>query len=214
MLREIFLEAKIASGFYQFRSELEKRGIVFSYSGILTEEILTSIGGALRQKMTLDRTDPKIARGVFSSFVEQVQNVIRYSAETQEVPTRETGEVTPPPTTDSRSEEDGEQDNHLRYGLVAIGRQPDGRHFVSCSNLVAASQAPGLRASLERLRGLDRKALTTLMREQLKEAPPEGSKGAGVGFITMAREAVGGFDFDFYPIPDSDNVYFTFEAYF
>jgi len=80
--------------------------------------------------------------------------------------------------------------------------------------MVPASQADGIRASLERLHGLDRKALTTLMKEQLKESPPDGSKGAGVGFITMAREALGGFDFDFYPIPDSDNVYFTFEAYF
>jgi len=214
MLREIFLEAQIASGFYQFRSELEKRGIVFSYSGILTEDILTSIGGALRQKMTLDRTDPKIARGVFSSFVEQVQNVIRYSAETQEIPAPEASEAKPLSTTDASTEEGGNEENLLRYGLVAIGRLSDGRHFVSCSNMVAASQADGIRASLERLRGLDRKALTTLMKEQLKEGPPDGSKGAGVGFITMAREALGGFDFDFYPIPDSDNVYFTFEAFF
>jgi hypothetical protein len=213
MLREIFLEAQIASGFYQFRSELEKRGIVFSYSGILTEDILTSIGGALRQKMTLDRTDPKIARGVFSSFVEQVQNVIRYSAETQEIPAPEASEAKPLSTTDASTEEGGNEENLLRYGLVAIGRLSDGRHFVSCSNMVAASQAEGIRASLERLRGLDRKALTTLMKEQLKESPPDGSKGAGVGFITMAREALGGFVFDFYPIPDSDNVYFTFEAF-
>ena len=100
------MEAQIASGFYQFRSELEKRGIVFSYSGILTEDILTSIGGALRQKMTLDRTDPKIARGVFSSFVEQVQNVIRYSAETQEIPAAEASEAKPLSTTDASTEED------------------------------------------------------------------------------------------------------------
>jgi hypothetical protein len=30
-----------------------------------------------------------------------------------------------------------------------------------------------------------------MMRQQLKEGPPEGSKGAGVGFIQMAREANG-----------------------
>ena len=205
------MESKIAGGFYRFRTELEKRGIVFSYSGILTEDILTSIGGALRQKMTLDRTDPKIARGVFSSFVEQVQNVIRYSAETQAVPE---GTAVQGSTAANQEPSAVEQENLVRYGLVAIGRQPDGKHFVSCSNLVSAAQAELLRGSLERLRGLDRKALTTMMKEQLKECPPEGSKGAGVGFIAMAREALGGFEFDFYPIPDSDDVYFTFEAYF
>ena len=66
-----------------FRKELEDRGIVFSYSGFLNEDILSGIGNALRSKMTIDGTEEKISRAVFSAFVEQVQNVIRYSAETE-----------------------------------------------------------------------------------------------------------------------------------
>ena len=68
--------------YLSFRKELEDRGIVFSYSGYLNEDILSGIGNALRSKMTIDRTEEKISRAVFSAFVEQVQNVIRYSAET------------------------------------------------------------------------------------------------------------------------------------
>ena len=66
--------------YLSFRRELDDRGIVFSYSGYLNEDILTGIGNALRTKLEIDQTDQKISRGVFSAFVEQVQKVIRYSA--------------------------------------------------------------------------------------------------------------------------------------
>jgi hypothetical protein len=69
------------SSHLSFRKELDNRGIVFSYSGFLNEDILTGIGNALRTKLVIDKTDAKISRGLFSAFVEQVQNVIRYSAE-------------------------------------------------------------------------------------------------------------------------------------
>jgi len=69
--------------FLDFRNELSNRGIVFTYSGFLNDDILTGIGNALRTKLALDHTDSKVSRGIFSAFVEQVQNVIRYSAETQ-----------------------------------------------------------------------------------------------------------------------------------
>jgi hypothetical protein len=67
---------------------------------------------------------------------------------------------------------------------------------------------------LESIRGLDRKELTKLMREQLKDGPPEGSKGAGVGFVSIAREANGDWDFQMVPTEDPNMFFFCFEAYF
>jgi hypothetical protein len=51
--------------YLSFRRELDKRGIVFSYSGYLNEDILTGIGNALRTKLEIDQTDQKISRGEF-----------------------------------------------------------------------------------------------------------------------------------------------------
>jgi len=186
--------------YLSFRKELEDRGIVFSYSGYLNEDILSGIGNALRSKMTIDRTEEKISRAVFSAFVEQVQNLIRYSAETS--------------TQASSGEVAGEEALVLPYGLVAIGEYPDGQHFVTCCNMVLSSDTKKLSEQLESIRGLDRKELGALMRQQLRDGPPEGSKGAGVGFIAIAREANGNWDYDIVENAKEGFDFFSFEANF
>ncbi len=192
------MSVDLARQYFNFRGDLEERGIKFSYCGVLTEDILSGLGDALRQKMNYDGVHPTVSRGVFSSFVEQVQNVIRYSAEKQL------------PLDGSEANADDE----LSFGLLAIGRHKNGHHFVSCSNFIHATDMERIKESLEKLRGLDRKQLATLMKETLRAAPPDGSKGSGVGFIAIAREASAGFEFDFAPIENTDMFYFTFEAYF
>jgi len=190
--------------FLDFRNELSNRGIVFTYSGFLNDDILTGIGNALRTKLALDHTDHNVSRGIFSAFVEQVQNVIRYSAETQGPEVDEEGVVTDDPLLNQE----------IRYGMVAIGDRADGKRFVTCCNMIEQKNVPKLQASLESIRGLDRKELTKLMREQLKEGPPEGSKGAGVGFVSIAREANGDWDYEMVPTEDPNMFFFCFEAYF
>src|SRR4029077_83639 len=70
-----------AEDLLKFRDDLYKRGVLFCYSGYLTEDVLESIGTAMRLKLEIDTADRKLARTLFSVFVEQVQNVVRYSAE-------------------------------------------------------------------------------------------------------------------------------------
>jgi hypothetical protein len=98
--------------------------------------------------------------------------------------------------------------------LITIGETPDGTRFVTCANLIKNDNVERVSASLESIRGLNRKELTTLMREHLKAGPPEGSKGAGVGFISIAREANGNWEYDMVPMPDGEFTFFCLEAYF
>ena len=90
----------LATDMYQFRNYLRETGIIFCYSGYMTEDILVGIGSAIKKKLTMDEEDRQTAKAVFSVFVEQVQNVIRYSAEKE--------------TKDDMTE--------LRYGVLKIGR--------------------------------------------------------------------------------------------
>jgi len=74
-----------AGDLLQLRNDLYKWGVLFCYSGYLTEAVLESIGTAMRLKLENDTSDRKLARTLFSVFVEQVQNVVRYSAEVEAV---------------------------------------------------------------------------------------------------------------------------------
>ena len=150
--------------------------MLFCYSGYLNEAVLESIGTAMRLKLENDTSDRKLARTLFSVFVEQVQNVVRYSAEVEAV--------------------DGEGPAELRYGVLAVGKDFEG-HFVTVGNLMLATDVPRLREYLSELQNLDKQALTTRYRETQKAPAPEGSKGAGAGFIQIARLATCGIEFGF-----------------
>ena len=182
----------LAAEAYGFRNQLLDQGITFAYSGYMTEQILTGIGGAIRRKMELDGTDRNIARTVFSIFVEQVQNIIRYSAEFEE---------------DDSQEPEGD----LRYGVLTVGYK-DGTYFVCCSNMVERRDVERLRSSLEQIKSMDKIELKKLFKETLRGETPEGSKGAGVGFIEIARRAKKGFEFDFSEVSE-DRSYFILNAF-
>lgn len=182
----------LAQQMYEFRDELAQRGIVFCYSGYMTEEVLTGIGGALKTKLEFEREERARARSLFAIFVEQVQNVVRYSAEREADGT----------TNDAKE---------LRYGVLTVGKD-DGKYFVACSNLIAREDVERLGKNLRAIQDMNDQELKTLYKETLRGETPEHSKGAGVGFIDIARRALHGFDFDFAEIND-DHSYFCLRAY-
>ncbi len=179
----------LAEEMYRLRGYLQDQGIMFCYSGYMTEGVLTGIGQAIKRKLELEDADKKTSKAIFSIFVEQMQNVIRYSAEREPL----SGE------------------NELRYGVLTMGQKGD-HYFVSCSNLVERKDVARLNDSLTHIKGLDPDGLKALYKRTLKGDTPQGSKGAGVGFIDIARRAVHGFDFDFTEV-DDEHSYFCLRAY-
>lgn len=182
----------LAREMYDFRNTLREKGILFCYSGYMTEEVLSGIGNALRRKLELEDTDRGNAKSVFSVFVEQVQNVIRYSAERE------------PPHGE-------EKEDDLRYGVLTVGKLDD-QFFISCGNLVEQKDVERLQTSLGHIQSLDKEELKSLYKETLRGEVPEGSKGAGVGFIDIARRADQGFEFEFTEL-DDERSYFCLKAY-
>lgn len=180
-----------AQSMYEFRNALHERGIIFCYSGYVTEPVLTGIGKTLKQKLVLEETDTKTMQNVFAIFVEQMQNIVRYSAETESDPkTKET---------------------ELRYGLLSIGMEDD-KFFVACGNKILLGDVKRLNDKLERLQELNKDELKSLYRETLRAPADEESKGAGIGFIDIARRSTRIIDFDFMDLDDT-YAFFCLKAY-
>jgi hypothetical protein len=154
-----------------FRDVMVRNKLIVAYSGYVTEQVLVAIGGALKQALAADDADFDTVRRVFSVFVEQVQNIIRYSAERHSI------------TKDS-----GSQPSELSYGIVAIGSS-DSMFFVSCGNLVLNEDVPNLQKILDEVQKLNKTELRALYREKIRSQPPPESKGAGLGLIEVARRA-------------------------
>jgi hypothetical protein len=182
----------LARELFDIRSILRKQGIIFAYSGYVTETVLTGVGDAIKHKLALDDADTKTLRSVFSVFVEAMQNMIRYSAEkvpnsAAELPLIE-----------------------MRYGVLTIGREGDD-YVVHAGNLVARSDVERLRARLSQIRDMNEEELRALYKQRLRADPEEGSKGAGLGLIEIARRASKPIEFDFTDV-DDEHAFFTLKA--
>jgi hypothetical protein len=181
----------LAKEFFSIHQSMTAQGIVLSFTGYLSEGVLFALGETLKQKLALDATDPNTNKRVFSVFVEQVQNVIRYSTD--------------------RAEGDVPARVELSSGTVTVGRT-DEKFFVTCGNMVRADDVGRLRERLELLNQMDKEALKQYYREKLKEPPEEQSKGASIGLIEIARRASEPIEFDFFPV-SADTAFFCMKVY-
>jgi hypothetical protein len=182
----------LARELFDIRSVLRKQGIIFAYSGYVTEAVLSGVGDAIKQKLLFDDADTKTLRSVFAVFVEQMQNMIRYSAETAA-------------GRDTESLVDG-----IRYGVLTIG-QENGDYVIYAGNLVQRSDVERLRARLSQIRAMNKEELRSLYKERLRGEPEEGSKGAGLGFMEIARRSSKPIEFDFTEV-DDEHAFFTLKA--
>ena len=181
----------LAEEYLCFKNILEQKGIIFSFSGYVSEGILFALGDALKQKMAIEETDINITRKVFSIFVEQVQNIIRYSAE------RVSGDIGRPV--------------ELSSGIIAVG-QEGGKFFVICANKVMLEDESRLKERLTHLQSLDKNEIKAFYKEKLREDPEVASKGASIGLIEIARRASAPIDFDFFQV-DGTYSFFCLKAY-
>lgn len=183
-------QTMLAETYSSFKKALDANGIIFSFSGYVSEGILYSLGEALRQKMALEEADTGTVKRVFSIFVEQVQNIIRYSAD------KVSGNLG--------------REVELSAGMVTIGIE-GGRFFIVCGNTVRETEVPKLEARLRYLRGLDKDGIKAYYREQLRAAPDDESRGATIGLIEIARRASEPIEYDFAPANDG-RVFFCLKA--
>jgi hypothetical protein len=185
----------LAQDLFDFRSVLQRKGIIFAYSGYVTEQVLSGVGDAIKQKLTIENTDTKTFRNVFAVFVEQMQNIIRYSAE--KVPLVSVGKGTKPPL-------------ELRYGILTIGKEGDD-YVIYAGNLIDRADSERIRKRLERVSGMDKAQLKKLYKEQLRAPADKDSKGAGLGFTEIARRTTKPIEFDFMDF-DDDFIFFALKA--
>ena len=176
----------LASGLFELRARLSAAGIIFAYCGYVSEPMLTGLGEAVKQRLAAEDMDTKTLRSVFAVFIEQMQNIIRYSAERKQ--RTAPGEHAPYP--------------EIRYGLITIGRDGQGI-VVKAGNLVHVEDVDRLGSRLEHIRAADKERLKVLYKETLRAGPEgETSKGAGIGFIEIARRASKPIDFEFMSVDD------------
>jgi hypothetical protein len=173
-------------------SDVERNNLIFFHRGFVTEKMLEGTGDALRRQLRYNGVDGKTARNIFAIFVEQMQNIIRYSSEL----TLTNGDC-----------DDGE----LRHGSIAVGIQ-DHRYFVASANLVPKENVDPLRRRLDEISASNAEQLKKIYKDRLRAESEASSKGAGVGFIEMARRSDAPIEYEFMDV-DADRALFCLKVF-
>ncbi|MEY3220625.1 MAG: hypothetical protein RIT27_1982 [Pseudomonadota bacterium] len=174
---------------YNFKQQHDQCGVMLCFSGYLSQELMIGIGEVLRNKLKQEE-DSSMVLKIFSVFVEQAQNIMRYSAD-----------QIPP---------NSEEDSALGSGILVIGKN-QGHYYISCGNIVDNHKVPHLNSQLIKLQQMDKEELKQYYKEQRKKDTPQDSKGAGLGFIELARKSNSQFEFSFQPI-DEHFAFFSFKT--
>ncbi|MFN3344154.1 MAG: SiaB family protein kinase [Chloroherpetonaceae bacterium] len=166
----------------KYYNDMNTSRILMTFKGAISQELLVELGSLVRNQL---RHDDKIQR-IFAVFVEMAQNILHYSAEKdwlQHVG-REVG-----------------------VGVIVISEQEE-MYSISSGNAVTNADAERLEAHCRYLNALTKDKLKKLYQERRKQMPPEGSKGAGLGLIDMARKSDKPLEFSLQPLTD-DKSFFT-----
>jgi len=169
--------ALIAEKYGTFFNLARQHQVIFYYVGYFSQHIVAAMAEAVKLQLEVAGVAGPTRRKLFSCFVEMAQNIIHYSADS----------LTP----------QRQDDKELRHGSVCIRRERDGSFLLLCANPVEQEVADDLRSKLETLREMTLDEIKQAYRQTMREEAPLGSKGAGIGLLTVARDAREPLEFDF-----------------
>lgn len=184
------IQAATSRNLQSFCQCAEQRDVIFYYVGYFSQPIIGAMAEAVKTRVEQTGAAASVRRKLFSSFVEMAQNIIHYSADY--------------PATNPLSE------GEMRHGAVSIALS-DGHYHLHCGNLVHDKVAEELRHKLEHLRALTIDDIKREYKEALRADTPADSKGAGLGLLTMARDASAPLEFQLAPMND-DTMMFCLKA--
>ncbi|MUI16573.1 hypothetical protein GJV26_29555 [Massilia dura] len=169
--------------FQEFWHAASKRQVIFFYAGYFSQHVVSAIAETIKARLNAAGTAGPTSRRIFSAFVEMSQNIMHYSADA----------LTPA----------AQPDRQIRGGAFCIGVSGD-QFYLLCANPVANASVEAIRGKIAPLCAMTVDEIKSAYRTALRQAAPEDSKGAGLGFLTMARDASAPLTFQF--LPDSDDA--------
>lgn len=152
--------------FADFCEKAVQDGVLFYYKGEFSQNVIATMSDTLKQRLDAVGVSGPARRKLFSSFVEMSQNIMHYA--------------------------DVGAGNGSKTGVLAVGKNGDVRYWIVAGNPVRVEHVERIKQKVEPLRSMTVDEIKAAYREQLRNDEHEKdaiSRGAGLGFLTVAREA-------------------------
>lgn len=153
--------------------ELSESGVVISFNGSFTQNIIEDIGEAIKKYIEKDMSgqedNESVSYNVFSIYIEQSQNIKNYIQKKVE------------------RESDAEFFKAAFESIVVIGKEESG-YYICSGNVLSNEDRERLKESIDHINSLDKSELKKFYKERLRSGSADGF-GAGLGLIEMARRS-------------------------
>ena len=176
---------------FKYYDEMEQEGVILYFNGPVSQAMVESIADLMRSRMRAEEAGMRSVQSVFSVLVEQMQNIVRYSSDKRAAGAELRGE--------------------MAHGQVVVGREKDGRFFVACGNRVLTEDCRELTRHISALQSMGKDELKAYYRECRRQPGRATEKGAGLGFVEMARKADGPLDYAIVPV-DASTSFFSMKV--
>ena len=174
---------------FEYNKMLVEHGVTVIYSGPIWAGGIDGMAELLQRRLDVDDLPRSTSKSIFSVFVEQMHNMLMYSAEKEEF-------------------FDEKNPTNVSKGIFVLGKK-DKTYFVKSGNVVTDYSAGVLRERIDHLNSLDKQGLKQYFKERVRgENDNPESGGAGIGLIEIARRTASKIDYSLTPYDDG-LMYFT-----
>jgi len=174
----------------EYHHMLRENKITLVYSGPLWAEGIGGVAGTVKKRLEFDNLPLEASQEVFSVFVEQMNNMLMYSQETEQFTAPE------------------ELHSEAPKGTFIMGTQGKA-YFIQTGNVMKTEAVNIMKERIDFLNTLSKDEANNYYWEQsLLDNDIPGSKGAGLGLIEIARRISSKIDYTFKPY-DEHHTFFT-----
>jgi len=159
---------------YNLYKEFDEDGVIFSFKGHITTELLSAIYEMMEKRLEADLGDHRLKKKFYHILTESLQNVFHH-AETQ----------------------DGGS------SILIISHDNDRNYHITTGNFILNSDTEALKATLEKINAMSPDELRAHHRDKLNTTELSAKGGAGLGIIDMARKSGHKIAYDFKNVSDS-----------
>lgn len=148
---------------YQMYKSMKTNEINLVYEGEVTQEITKTFTSLTERSLAKTEESNSVQRKVFNVMVECLQNISKHA--------------------DSLTEDEKEE----RRGIVMVSHGDESYNIIT-GNVIKNEKVAELKKNLELVNSLDKKGLSDLYKQQMREGRISEKGGAGLGFIDIAKK--------------------------
>ncbi|GAB4202642.1 MAG: SiaB family protein kinase [Bacteroidia bacterium] len=166
----------VLENIFSIYKSMEESGIVLSFKGDITSDLLTSVLQIMEQRLDSFQEEPKIKKKVYHVLVECLQNLYHHM---DEIPSDVNGKS--------------------RSAIFMIGKTDEGYSIIT-GNYILNENVTGLKKRIDDINALTKDELKEYYKQVLTNGEMSMKGGGGLGIIDIARKSGEKLTYEFLPI--------------